>query len=148
MASVQTIMLALARWNRDLPDRLRFEPARLTAGGRESVGALAHYFFCINMTVRPLFFHLVQRRLAAVRAAGPEERERDWRDGLSHSTVRVIDMCVGAAHDTVNMMAMAAQRDMVGEPPAAPRLAALSPVFPLDAFPPPFQPLSVVASHG
>ncbi|XP_044722134.1 fungal specific transcription factor domain-containing protein [Hirsutella rhossiliensis] len=112
MASVQSIVLALSRWHRELPDRLRFEPARLRFS-RESVGALAHYFFCINMTVRPLFFHIVQRRLRAVRAAGPGARQRDWREGLSHTTARVIDMCVGAAQDTVNMMVIASQRDMV-----------------------------------
>lgn len=114
MASVQSIILALSRWNRELPDRLRFEPARQSFS-RESVGALAHYFFCINMTVRPLFFHIVQRRLRAVRNAGPGERERDWKEGLSHTTVRVINMCIGAAQDTISMMGIASQRDMVGE---------------------------------
>ncbi|POR32016.1 Uncharacterized protein TPAR_07755, partial [Tolypocladium paradoxum] len=108
MASVQRIILSLSRWNRELPDDLRFEPARLSFS-RESVGALAHYYQCINMAVRPLLFHVVQRRLRA----GDEERRRDWKDGLSQSTVRVVDMCVGAAQDVVNMMAIASQRDMV-----------------------------------
>ncbi|PNY21849.1 Zn(2)-Cys(6) zinc finger domain protein [Tolypocladium capitatum] len=108
MASVQSIILSLSRWNRELPDDLRFEPARLSFS-RESVGALAHYYQCINMTVRPLLFHVVQRRLRA----GEEERRRDWKDGLSQTTVRVIDMCVGAAQDVVNMMAIASQHDMV-----------------------------------
>lgn len=117
MASVQSIILALSRWHRELPDRLRFEPSRPTC---ESISALAHYFYCINMTARPLFFHIVQRRLGAIRAAGPDERDRDWKDGLSHSTVRVIDMCIGAAQDTVTMMVIASQRDMVGERSASP----------------------------
>ncbi|KND89339.1 Proline utilization trans-activator [Tolypocladium ophioglossoides CBS 100239] len=108
MASVQSIILSLSRWNRELPDGLRFEPGRLSFS-RESVGALAHYYQCINMTVRPLLFHVVQRRLRA----GEEERRRDWKDGLSQSTVRVVDMCVGAAQDVVNMMAIASQHDMV-----------------------------------
>ncbi|KJZ71698.1 hypothetical protein HIM_08895 [Hirsutella minnesotensis 3608] len=58
------------------------------------------------------------KRLDAIRAApGPAaadaQRECDWKEGLSQTTVRVIDMCIGAAQDTVNMMVVAAQRDMV-----------------------------------
>ncbi|GJN71218.1 transcriptional activator [Purpureocillium lilacinum] len=106
IAAVQAIMTALSRWHRELPDGLRFEPARLRFS-RESVGALAHYYQCINMAVRPLLFHVVQRRLRA------GERGGDWREGLSPTTVRVVDMCVGAAQDVVKMMAIAAQRDMV-----------------------------------
>ncbi|KAJ6441178.1 C6 transcription factor [Purpureocillium lavendulum] len=105
IAAVQGIMTALSRWHRELPEGLRFEPARLRFS-RESVGALAHYYQCINMAVRPLLFHVVQRRLRA-------GERGDWREGLSPTTVRVVDMCVGAAQDVVNMMAIAAQRDMV-----------------------------------
>ncbi|UNI17869.1 Transcriptional activator [Purpureocillium takamizusanense] len=105
IAAVQAIMTALSRWHRELPEGLRFEPARLRFS-RESVGALAHYYQCINMAVRPLLFHVVQRRLRA-------GERGDWREGLSPTTVRVVDMCVGAAQDVVNMMAIAAQRDMV-----------------------------------
>ncbi|KAH6605214.1 fungal specific transcription factor [Trichoderma cornu-damae] len=114
MASVQSIILSLSKWNRELPDELRFDPAQLTFG-RESVGAFAHYYQCINMTVRPLLFHVVQRRLQAIRrsADGAAEKESDWKEGLSQTTVRVIDMCIGAAQDVINMMAIVAQRDMV-----------------------------------
>ncbi|KAL3951816.1 hypothetical protein ACCO45_013533 [Purpureocillium lilacinum] len=51
------------------------------------------------------------------RAAAPARGRAggDWREGLSPTTVRVVDMCVGAAQDVVNMMAIAAQRDMVGD---------------------------------
>jgi hypothetical protein len=114
MASVQSIILALSKWNRALPDELRFDPIKLSLS-RESVSSLAHYYQCINMTVRPLLFHVVQKRLNSIRnGGGPEEKERDWKDGLSQTTVRVIDMCIGAAQDTVNMMAIASQRDLVG----------------------------------
>ncbi|RFU72906.1 fungal specific transcription factor [Trichoderma arundinaceum] len=113
MASVQSIILSLSKWNRELPDELRFDPAQLTFG-RESVGAFAHYYQCINMTVRPLLFHVVQKRLQAIRSGdGAAEKERDWKEGLSKTTVRVIDMCIGAAQDVINMMAIVAQRDMV-----------------------------------
>ncbi|KAF4585962.1 fungal specific transcription factor [Ophiocordyceps camponoti-floridani] len=110
VAAVQNIIRALSRWFRELPAALRFEPRNFN---RESVGTLAHYYQCINMTVRPLLLHVVERRLRAIRAGGPEEKERDWKAGLSQATVRVVEMGLGAAHDTVNMMAIAAQRDMV-----------------------------------
>ncbi|KAK7429160.1 Transcriptional activator [Neonectria magnoliae] len=112
-ASVQGIVLTLSKWNRDLPDELRFDPARLGIS-RESVGAFAHYYQCINMTARPLLFHVVQKRLQRIRnSRDPEEKERDRREGLSQTTVRVIDMCIGAAQDTINMMVIVAQRDLV-----------------------------------
>ncbi|KAL6901620.1 fungal-specific transcription factor domain-containing protein [Trichoderma evansii] len=113
MASVQNIIFSLSKWNREVPDDLRFDPAQLSFS-RESVGALAHYYQCINMTVRPLLFHVVQKRLQAIRGGGgAAEKERDWKEGLSQTTVRVIDMCIGAAQDVINMMAIVAQRDMV-----------------------------------
>lgn len=115
MASVQSIILSLSKWNRELPDELRFDPSQLTFS-RESVGAFAHYYQCINMTVRPLLFHVVQKRLKEIRSGdGVAEKERDWKEGLSQTTVRVIDMCIAAAQDVINMMAIVAQQDMVGE---------------------------------
>lgn len=115
MASVQGIVLSLSKWNRDLPDDLRFDPARLSIS-RESVSTFAHYYQCINMTARPLLFHVVQKRLQRIRSSNDTgEKERDWKEGLSQTTVRVIDMCIGAAQDTINMMTVAAQRDLVGE---------------------------------
>ncbi|KAI8156262.1 Proline utilization trans-activator [Colletotrichum sp. SAR 10_70] len=113
MASVQGIILGLSKWNQELPDDLRFDPARLSIS-RESVSTFAHYYQCINMTARPLLFHVVQKRLKRIRSSNdPGEKERDWKEGLSQTTVRVIDMCIGAAQDTINMMTVAAQRDLV-----------------------------------
>ncbi|KAF9873326.1 hypothetical protein CkaCkLH20_09139 [Colletotrichum karsti] len=113
MASVQGIILGLSKWNQDLPDELRFDPARLSIS-RESVSTFAHYYQCINMTARPLLFHVVQKRLQRIRSSNDtSEKERDWKEGLSQTTVRVIDMCIGAAQDTINMMTVAAQRDLV-----------------------------------
>ncbi|KAF5483855.1 Proline utilization trans-activator [Colletotrichum fructicola] len=113
MASVQGIILGLSKWNQDLPDDLRFDPARLSIS-RESVSTFAHYYQCINMTARPLLFHVVQKRLKRIRSSNDlGEKERDWKEGLSQTTVRVIDMCIGAAQDTINMMTVAAQRDLV-----------------------------------
>jgi hypothetical protein len=111
MASVQKIILSLSDWNRDLPDELRFDPAKLSIS-RESVSAFSHYYQCVNMTARPLLFHVVQKRLGGIRS-DPGAKERDWREGLGQTTVRVIEMCVSAAQDTINMMTIAAQRDLV-----------------------------------
>ncbi|KAK3386778.1 fungal-specific transcription factor [Podospora didyma] len=111
MASVQSIILALSKWNRDLPDELRFDPAKLSIS-RESVSTFSHYYQCINMTARPLLFHVVQRRLKEIRV-NADAKETDWKGGLSQTTIRVIEMCVSAAQDTVNMMMIAAQRDLV-----------------------------------
>ncbi|KAK2052527.1 fungal-specific transcription factor [Colletotrichum caudatum] len=113
MTSVQNILFSLSKWNRDLPDELRFDPARLSIS-RESVSTSAHFSQCINMTARPLLFHVVQKRLQRLRGSNdPAEKERDWKEGLSQTTVRVIEMCIGAAQDAINIMTVAAQRDLV-----------------------------------
>ncbi|EOO01263.1 putative c6 transcription factor protein [Phaeoacremonium minimum UCRPA7] len=88
MASVQNIILSLSKWHREMPDELRFDPARLS-NSRESVSTLLHYYQCINMTARPLLFHVVQKRLKS----GPAEKERDWKAGLTQTTIKVIEMC-------------------------------------------------------
>lgn len=110
MASVQNIILSLSKWHREMPDELRFDPARLS-NSRESVSTLLHYYQCINMTARPLLFHVVQKRLKS----GPAEKERDWKTGLTQTTIKVIEMCVSAAQDTINMMTIAAQKNLVGK---------------------------------
>lgn len=119
MASVQDIIKSLSQWQRDLPDQLRFNPARLSIS-RESVSTLLHYYQCLNMTARPLLFHVVRRRLHNIMSSGdgPGRRaakEKDWLEGLGQTTVKVIEMCVNAARDTINVMTIAAQRDLVGK---------------------------------
>lgn len=108
MAAVQRIVLALAQWQQELPDELRFEPIKLSTS-RESVSTLLYYSQCIHMTARPLLFHVVQARLRG----GLAEKESDWRKGLTQTTVNVIDMCIYAAKDTINMMTIAAQKNLV-----------------------------------
>ena len=61
------------------------------------------------MTARPLLFHIVKKRLQA----DPVERLQDWREGLSQTTVSVIEACLLAARDTVSMMKIAAEKDLV-----------------------------------
>lgn len=108
MAAVKKIIMSLSQWHRELPEELRFDPARLSIS-RESVSTLLHYSQCINMTARPLLFHVVQKRLKS----GLVEKERDWKEGLNQTTVRVIEMCVAAAQDTIHMMTIAAQKNLV-----------------------------------
>ncbi|KAM7211540.1 fungal-specific transcription factor [Rhypophila decipiens] len=112
MASVQSTIRALSEWNQKLPVELRFEPSRLNTN-RESVSTFSHYCQCVNMTARPLFFHVVQKRLRDIRAKGPEAKEKDWKEGLGQTTVKMIEMCVSAAQDTVHMMTIAAKRNLV-----------------------------------
>lgn len=108
MAAVKKIIMSVSRWHRELPEQLRFDPARLSIS-RESVSTLLHYSQCINMTARPLLFHVVQKRLKS----GLANKERDWKEGLTQTTVKVIEMCVAAAQDTINMMTIAAQKNLV-----------------------------------
>lgn len=108
MAAVKTIILSLSQWHRELPEELRFDPARLSIS-RESVSTLLHYSQCINMTARPLLFHVAQKRLKS----GLVDKEKDWKEGLNQTTVRVIEMCVAAAKDTINMMTIASQMNLV-----------------------------------
>lgn len=108
MAAAKKIILSLSQWQRELPEQLRFDPARLSIS-RESVSTLLHYSQCINMTARPLLFHVVQKRLKASLV----DKERDWKEGLTQTTVKVIEMCVAAAQDTINMMTIAAQKNLV-----------------------------------
>lgn len=108
MAAVKKIILSVSKWHRELPEQLRFDPARLSIS-RESVSTLLHYSQCINMTARPLLFHVVQKRLKK----GLANKESDWKEGLTQTTAKVIEMCVAAAQDTINMMTIAAQKNLV-----------------------------------
>lgn len=108
MAAVRDIILSLSQWHRELPEELRFDPARLSIS-RESVSTLLHYSQCINMTARPLLFHVVQKRLKS----GLAGKEDDWKEGLTQTTIRVIEMCISASRDTINMMSIAAQKNLV-----------------------------------
>lgn len=111
MESVKSIMGALNQWDRKLPDELRFDPAKLSTS-RESVSTFSHYYQCINMTARPLLSHVVRTRLQAIRA-DPEVKERDWKAGLSTTTVGVIESCITAAEETIRLMAEARACDLL-----------------------------------
>ncbi|KAH8691044.1 fungal-specific transcription factor domain-containing protein [Phaeosphaeriaceae sp. PMI808] len=108
VSSVQSIIMALSKWHDDLPVELRFDPTQPSIS-RESVSTLLHYYQCINMTARPLLFHVVQKRLQG----GPAQKEKDWKTDLTPTTIKVIELCVSAAQDCINMMTIAAQRNLV-----------------------------------
>ncbi|KAI4728785.1 hypothetical protein E4T49_03459 [Aureobasidium sp. EXF-10728] len=108
IASVSEIMTDLSTWHRDLPNELRFDPAKLSVS-RESVSTLLHYHQCINLTARPLLFHVVEKRLHGK----ADDLGKDWKDGLSPTTIAVICLCVSAAKDSVTMMTHAQKMDLV-----------------------------------
>jgi proline utilization trans-activator len=107
MASVQSILASLSAWNRDLPPELHFNIDKLDFT-RESVSTFLHYYQCINMTVRPLLFLIVERRMRWT----AEERVKDWRYDLSPPTISAIETCISAARDTIAMVTIAAQKNL------------------------------------
>ncbi|KAK0638952.1 fungal-specific transcription factor domain-containing protein [Cercophora newfieldiana] len=112
MRSVQSINSDLSRWDKQLPEQLRFGPEKLTTT-RESVSTFSHYYQCINMMARPLLFHVVRRRLQAIRVDPETKETTDWKDGLSPATTQIIDRCISAAEETIRMMAEARRRDLL-----------------------------------
>lgn len=108
IASVQDIMTALADWDKNLPPQLRFDPEMLSVS-RESVSVFLHYHQCINLTARPLLFHIVQKQLDNLRL----NVTSDWKLGLSPNTIAVVELCIRTARDTIAMMTVAAQTDLV-----------------------------------
>ncbi|OAA65362.1 fungal specific transcription factor [Niveomyces insectorum RCEF 264] len=115
IATVHSILLSLSQWEEALPKALRLDPEKGKLS-RESISMYLHYYQCINMTVRPLLFHVIQKRLAAIRAGDPAsqtEKERDWQSGLSKKTIAVISGCILAARSTVLVMTKAAEHNMV-----------------------------------
>ncbi|KAK0614385.1 fungal-specific transcription factor domain-containing protein [Immersiella caudata] len=112
MKSVQSINSDLSKWDRQLPGQLRFDPDKLSTT-RESVSTFSHYYQCINMTARPLLFHVVRRRLRVIRTDPETKETTDWKDGLRPTTISIIERCISAAEDTIRMMAEARRRDLL-----------------------------------
>lgn len=127
VVTVHAILQSLNQWEEALPRALRLDPDRGSKLSRESISMYLHYYQCINMTARPLLFHVVQKRIAAIRSAaegshgeehaqadlGAAEKERDWQTGLSPKTVAVIHACMSAARNTIQIMSKAADYNMV-----------------------------------
>ena len=111
VASVQSIMGELKAWHRELPKELHVDFDRLEKHkSRESVSIFLHYYQCVNMTARPLLYHVVQRRLEEIvnNTAKP-----DWKDGLDDTTTMVIEQCIAAARSSVTMLTAAAKHNLV-----------------------------------
>lgn len=116
IATVHSILQSLNSWEKALPRHLRLDTDHGTKLSRESISMYLHYYQCINMIGRPLLFNVVQKRIAAIRAAGSdaaEEKERSWESGLLPKTVAVIHACISAACNTVHIMSKAAEHNMV-----------------------------------
>ena len=110
LASVQRIINDLSIWAKRLPDRLRLDLNTLeTSINREYITIFLHFYYCINMTVRPLVFNIVQRRLEAGISGSA-----DWRQMVSRSLVTVIEACISAARVTIWVMRAAIQRNLFG----------------------------------
>ena len=111
LESVRGIMSDLSKWLRYLPEDLRFNFNQLDKDiSRESVSIFLHYYQCINMTARPLLFHVVRTRLENMVR---NQAKTDWREGLSPTTVAVIESCIKAARSSVTIMTSAAKRNLV-----------------------------------
>ena len=108
MAAVEDIMNALAKWEQEVPDQLRFDPACIEAS-RESISTFLHYYQCINMTARQLLFHVAEKRLKL----RPTERSDDWRKDLSPRAIFVIEQCIFAARKATEMMTAAAKKNLI-----------------------------------
>lgn len=112
LASAQSITTDLSEWLQRVPDGLRIDFSTLdTHINRESVSTFLHFYSCINMTARPLVFYVIQRRLEAESRGSATD---DWKEGLSQSTVAVIDSCITAARATTIIMDAAAKHNLVG----------------------------------
>ncbi|KAJ4167509.1 Transcriptional activator [Fusarium falciforme] len=110
--SVQTSMGDLSLWLRNLPSQLRLDfnkPGKDIS--REPVSMFLHYYQCINMTARPLLFHVVQKRLQDFGRNGTATT--DWREGLSQTTTVVIEACISAACASTTILAAAAEQNLV-----------------------------------
>lgn len=95
-----------------MPDRLRIDFTALkTHINRESVSINLHFYSCVNMTVRPLVFYVIQRRLDS-EAQGSVTQ--NWKEGLAPNTVDVIDSCITAARATTMIMDAAANHNLIG----------------------------------
>ena len=113
VASVQTVMSDLAKWLRDLPPELRLDSSKLDKNiSRQQVSIFLHYYQCINMTARPLMFHVVQKHLQKQLAS---EKELEWRTGLSPTTIAVIEACITAARESTTIVAAAAKQNLFGK---------------------------------
>jgi proline utilization trans-activator len=109
-------MTDLSTWYRNFPTHLRVDfanPAAQKDVSREQVSIYLHYHQCINMAARPLLFHVVQTRLLK-KSDNRSAQDGDWHEGLSNSTIAVIDACVKVARDSATILCSASKQNLVG----------------------------------
>jgi len=112
VSSVQTILTDLSNWHTNLPEKLHFDFTQLDKEiSREVVSIYLHYSQCINMTARPLVFHVVRSRLQSQESTNDTS---DWKTGLSSTTIAVIDTCISAARNSIAIMSTAAKQNLIG----------------------------------
>ncbi|KFX87264.1 hypothetical protein V490_08384 [Pseudogymnoascus sp. VKM F-3557] len=111
VSSVQAILTDLSNWHTNLPEALHFDFTKLDKEiSREAVSIYLHYSQCINMTARPLVFHVVRSRLQNKDATN---NTSDWKTSLSPTTIAVIDTCISAARNSIAIMATAANQNLI-----------------------------------
>lgn len=112
VSSVQAILTDLSNWHTNLPQVLHFDFTKLDKEiSREAVSIYLHYSQCINMTARPLVFHVVRSRLQNKES----NHTSDWKTGLSPTTIAVIDTCISAARNSISIMSTAANQNLIGK---------------------------------
>jgi hypothetical protein len=118
---VERLLTKLSDYKRDLPNELRFDRSWLSITSRESVSIMALYHHCISVAVRPLLSHIVQKRLKETHTSDYTAAEDDesqnrfnWKTGLPRLVIDAIETCVSSAKDVIQMMTLAAERDLVG----------------------------------
>lgn len=113
VTSVQSILTDLSNWHTNLPQRLQIDFTKLDEDiSREVISIYLHYNQCINMTARPLVFHVVRSRL---QKEDNDINQTDWREGLSQTTIAVIDTCISTARNTIAICATAARQNTFGK---------------------------------
>ena len=113
VTSVQSILKDLSDWHMNLPRRLQVDFTKLDEDiSREVISIYLHYNQCINMTARPLVFHVVRSRL---QNQDRNINKTDWREGLSRTTIAVIDTCISAARNSIAICAIAAKQNVIGK---------------------------------
>ncbi|PGH09853.1 hypothetical protein AJ79_05579 [Helicocarpus griseus UAMH5409] len=111
VSSVQSILAELTQWQLNLPQTLQCDFTKLDSEiSRQSVSIFLHYSQCINMTARPLVFNVVRKCLKTHEMTGEWQ---DWRNGLQHSTILVVETCIAAARNSAAVMAAAAKQNLM-----------------------------------
>ena len=113
LASIQSLMLDLELWLRDLPTELKLDFTSFHHKiSREAVSTFLHYYQCINMTGRPLLLKVCQKRLEDLAAGNASST---WQEGLSSNIVHIVSNSIAAARTATTVMDAAAKLNLLGK---------------------------------